>query len=237
MKRPSLLLYFLEVPRAIFERIQSNKFLKKYTPEKRADGHPVFVIPGFMASDFSTKPLRKFFDRIGYKTFGWGLGRNLGRIGNLEVLSKKLDAIYQKDNQKITLIGWSLGGVYARELAKKNPNQIRQIITLGSPFSEVTAPNNAMWLFKLINPEEIDPDWLAELEKPAPVPTVAIYSETDGIVPWRACIEKVEDELHENVEVHGSHFGLGVNKEVLDILVHRIQKKEAAQSLLGTRIE
>lgn len=225
MKRPSIFWYLTELPRAIWEWIMSMRFIRKFKPKKSGDGHPIFVIPGFMASGMSTRPMRKMLNRIGYKALDWGLGRNLGKLENMEVLSQKLNNIYQEKNQKITLIGWSLGGVYARELGKQHPEIIKNIITLGSPFNAVDMPNNAWWLFKLVNGKDVKNrygDWLEQLPNPAPVYTTAVYSKQDGVVPWAGCMEKVEDELHENVEVRGSHFGLGVNKSVLKVIVDRI---------------
>ena len=225
MKRPSLFLYFTELIRSIWEWIISIPFLKRYQPKKPGDGHIVFVIPGFLASPTSTRPLRKFLNRIGYQAVDWGLGRNYGRLSQVELLSRKLNEIYKRNHQKITLIGWSLGGIYARELAKKNPHLIRQLFTLGSPFNGVDEKNNASWLYDLINGKNIEIEYLDMIENlstPAPIPTTAIYSKKDGIVPWQGCMEKIEDEMHQNVEVRGSHFGLGVNKHVLKIIADKI---------------
>ena len=130
----------------------------------------------------------------------------------------------------MSIIGWSLGGVFAREIAKRKPKLIRQIITLGSPFNGITMPNNAMWLYELLTDgrgtEDVDPDLLKELPKPAPVPTTAIYSKEDGVVPWETCLEDVEDELHQNIQVRGSHLGLGVNPAVLEIIKDRLMLSE-----------
>ena len=233
MKRPSLLLYLTEIPRAVWERIRSAKYMKKFTPKVKGDGHPVFFVPGFMASDNSTKILRKFLNRIGYKTFGWGLGMNLGNLDDLEILSQKLKEIHQKEGRKVTLIGWSLGGVYARELAKENPLLIRQVFTMGSPFKGIKVPNNATWLFRLIHgrkAEEKHGDKIEQIPIPPVVPVTAIYSKKDGIVPWQACMENPENDLHENREVRGSHFGLGVNRDVLEIIVEKISVRAAAFS-------
>ncbi len=226
IKRPSFLLYLTEGFRALKELIRGNRFIKKYLPAKKGDGHPVLVIPGFMASDASTKPLRKFLQKIGFAPARWDLGRNYAKLKDLQALSVKVKTLYQTSQQKITLIGWSLGGVYARELAKENPSLIRQVITLGAPFGDIEAPNNATWVFNLINfwkkEKPIDPDWIASLPTPAPVPTTALYSKKDGIVSWKVCMEQIEDELHENIEVKTSHLGMGVDAEVLEIIADRL---------------
>ena len=100
----------------------------------KGDGHPVLVLPGFMASDSSTSPLRKLLADLGYATFGWGLGRNV-RIDQrrLREMEQLLLQIYQETGRKVSLVGWSLGGVFARELAKLQPDAVRQVISLGSP--------------------------------------------------------------------------------------------------------
>ena len=130
--------------------------------------------------DRSTLPLRRFIKQLGYVSYGWEMERNIGKVEKLDLLLKRIEKLYQKHQQKVTLIGWSLGGVYARQLAKANPEFIRQIITLGSPFSGLTEPNNASWLFPLLHDgkkvEELESDWLIDIPAPAPVPTTAIYT-------------------------------------------------------------
>lgn len=224
IKRPSLLLYFTESFRAMGDRIASIKFRKTYTPPIKGDGHPVLVVPGFLTSDTSTKILRNFLARIGYTPYAWELGRNYGDIEDITTLVAKLDALHNQHQEKISLIGWSLGGVYARELAKTRPHLIRQVITLGSPFAGLQEPNNASWIFDLMKgkkAQELDPAWLATVPNPAPVPTTALYSKKDGIVSWKVCMEK-EDTLHQNVEIKGSHLGFGFNKAVMAVVADRL---------------
>jgi len=205
-------------------------FIKKYQVKQKGDGHRVFVIPGFLASDVSTKPLRRFLDKIGYKTCGWELGTNLADLEQLAIISEKIHQLYDQDQQPISLIGWSLGGVYAREIAKEHPEKIRQVITLGSPFNGINEPNNANITFEFIKwlkgYPEIDEDFVATLPNPAPLPSTAIYSKRDGIVPWQACMEKIEDDIHQNIEVSGSHLGMGVNPPVLEIIADRLMYRE-----------
>ena len=229
IKRPSLLLYLTEGFRAIRERVQSIKFRKEFVPLIKGDGHPVLVIPGFITDDSSTKGLRNFIDKIGYQSYPWELGRNYANLEDINTLLDKLEVIYAQHQQKISLIGWSLGGVYARELAKAKPHLIRQVITLGSPFGGIQEPNNATWLFNLIQgkkAQELDKEWLATLPTPAPVPTTALYSKKDGVVPWQVCRERIEDALHQNVEVRSSHVGMGYNQEVFVIIADRLPYAE-----------
>src|SRR5215831_17014221 len=106
------------------------------------DGHPVLVLPGFMASDFSTRALRRFLRDKGYRTHGWKLGRNLGpNQATIAAMVGRLRDLEQRYDRRVSLIGWSLGGIYARELARAMPELVRQVITLASPFRDVEAVN------------------------------------------------------------------------------------------------
>jgi pimeloyl-ACP methyl ester carboxylesterase len=226
--RPSFLWLLSEPSRALLEIGASYPFSSLFAKtNKTGDGHPVMVIPGFMGSDTSTVILRKFIKNLGYDTYDWGLGRNVGKVEYLELLLERLDEIYQKTGKSVSLVGWSLGGVFARQLAKKRPDIIRQVITLGSPFAGLTEPNNASWAYTLITGgkkvKEINDIFLANVPLPAPVPTTAIYTKEDGIVQWQTCMEKTEDRLHQNIQVHGSHIGLGANPSVLSIIADRLR--------------
>lgn len=225
VERPSFFWLFTELGRAVTELgffIPYRKFLAE---KNYGDKHPVLVLPGFMASDMSTKPLRKFLAQSGYKVYGWDLGRNTAKVEFLDLLTEKLESIYATHGEKISLVGWSLGGVFARQLAKAKPELIRQVITLGSPFKGINEPNNVAWIYNLISDgkrvEDTDPVLFEDIPLPAPVPTTAIYTKEDGIVPWQLCLEE-EDEIHQNIQVRGSHIGLGVNPTVLEIIGDRL---------------
>ncbi len=230
IKKPSLWLLATEGHRALFELGTYFPYKLLRNSNKSGDGHPVLVLPGFMATDVSTAPLRSFIKKLGYSPYGWGAGRNYANEEYLEHLIDKVEDIYLTNRAKVSIIGWSLGGVFAREIAKRKPNLIRQIITLGSPFNGITKPNNAMWLYELITDgrgtEDVDTELLKDLPKPAAVPTTAIYSKEDGVVPWETCLEDVEDELHQNIQVRGSHLGLGVNPAVLEVIKDRLMLTE-----------
>ena len=227
IKRPSLLKYIGEHFKVWIEIRNFHIFKKTYQPSGKGDGHPVLVLPGFMASDLSTSRFRKFIKSNGYTPYGWALGRNYGKINQLNTLLKKIEDLHKTHQTKVTLIGWSLGGIYARQLAKVKPELIRQVITLSSPFAGINEPNNVTWLYKLVNYKreitEADKRWLANIPDPAPVPTTAIYSKDDGIVPWQTCMEVIEDHFHQNIEVKGTHFGLGYNPSVWAIVENRLQ--------------
>ena len=227
MKRPSVFWLMTEAVRAVTELGVSYPYQKIYNKTPKGDGHPVLILPGFLASKHSTKVLRNFVNKAGYTAYDWGIERNWGKIEYLPFLIQRIEELHQKHNQQVTLIGWSLGGVFARQIAKERPNLTRQIITLGSPFLDIAKPNNIAWLHTLLNggktAKELHPHLLTNLPLPAPVPTTAIYSKEDGIVPWKACMEKEVDHLHQNIQVHGSHCGLGMNSSVLHIIADRLQ--------------
>ena len=227
IRKPSLFWLATEGHRALFElgTYFPYKFLSRHP--RLGDGHNVLVLPGFMATDVSTSPLRSFLKDIGYAPHGWGAGRNYGSDLYLEMLIERVEDLFLTSRTKVSLIGWSLGGVFAREIAKAKPNLIRQVITLGSPFGGITKPNNAMWIYEMLTDgrgtEDVDPDLLAGIPKPALVPTTAIYSKEDGVVPWQTCIESIVSPIHQNIQVYGSHLGLGVNPSVLKIIKDRLQ--------------
>lgn len=226
VRRPSWFWLFTESGRAVTEYSASLPYRKLLRHTKRGDGHPVLVIPGFMTTDLSTAPMRDFLEQIGYTPYGWEQGRNYAAVELIDILAHRLEEIYEKHGTRVSLIGWSMGGIYARQIAKRNPEYVRQIITMGSPFAGITKPTNVSWLYNLLTwsrIEEVDPWLIKDLPKPAPVPTTAIYSKQDGIVPWKVCREPKEDEWHQNVQVRGSHLGLGVNPAVLAVLADRLQ--------------
>ena len=228
LSKPSLLLLATEGGRAITELGLSLPFRNLYKPKLyQSDGHPVLVLPGFMASKPSTTILRKFIGKLGFSVYDWGLGRNFAKVEYLDALTETLEHLYLKYNKRVSLVGWSLGGVFARQLAKRRPHLVRQVITLGSPFRGLTKPSNAIWLYNIVSGgksvSQVDPDFLMSLEHPADVPTTAIYTKEDGVVSWRYCMEEQETDIHQNIRVRGSHIGLGHNPSVLHVIADRLQ--------------
>jgi len=220
IKKPGLFWYLTEGIRTTLQLIRCLFFMAFYGYPRKGDGHPILVLPGFLGSDVSTALLRRFLNRLGYTAYGWELGRNLGNLKDLKGLSDRIQRVYQQNGQLVTLIGWSLGGIYVRECARANPAIVRQIITLGSPFGDLNAPNHARWIFDLISTgEQADQHWIAKVAQPVPVRTACLYSKQDGIVPWEACMEKITDNLHQNVKVKSSHFGFVANPLVFRIIV------------------
>lgn len=227
IQRPQLSLLVTEGIRSFKERVKSVKFRRTYQPQVLGDGHPVLVIPGFLAGELSTQPLRDFITKIGYSAYDWNMGRNYARIENLPTLLRQVNKIYKKHKLKLTLIGWSLGGVYARELAKRNPQIIRQVITMGSPFKDIRNSNNVSWIYEIMHSQETKDAHellLADIPNPPKLPTTSIYSKADGIVPWEHCIEDTEGEFYENIEVESSHLAMGFDREVLELLANLLAK-------------
>jgi pimeloyl-ACP methyl ester carboxylesterase len=191
------------------------------------DGHPVLVLPGLGASDASTRPLRAFLRDRGYRAHGWKLGRNLGpRPGAEAGMQARLAELHARYGRPVSLIGWSLGGVFARELARRARAQVRSVITLGSPFAGEPRASNAWRLYELASGRRAD-DWPGRerMKAAPPVPTTAIFSRSDGIVAWQGCLER-EGPAAENIEVSGSHSGLGHNPLALYAIADRLAQPE-----------
>lgn len=190
------------------------------------DGHPVIVFPGLSASDGSTLPLRWYLQNLGYQVAGWNQGYNFGpRAGILETARQQVLAACEETGEAVSLIGWSLGGVYARELAKRMPAQVRSVITLGTPFSGSHKSTNAWRLYQLTSGHDLSRDVENfDLPTPPPVPTTSIYSRSDGVVAWPASVQAPAPGQPdtENVEVYASHIGLGLNPSAWWVVADRL---------------
>ena len=228
-KPPSRELLLLEL-RAVWELAAFFAAYPLLRRAPRGDGHPVLVLPGLAASDLSTRPLRTFLKAQGYHAHGWKLGINHGpRPGVEEAMQARLAELAQRHGRKVTLIGWSLGGIYAREMARRAPEQVRAVVTLGSPFAGAPKASNAWKFYERTSRRKID-EHASQLERmrtPPPVPSTAIYSRSDGIVAWQGCLER-EGPTTENIEVEGSHCGLGHNPAVLYAIADRLAQAEGS---------
>ncbi|HHL32647.1 MAG TPA: alpha/beta hydrolase [Oceanospirillales bacterium] len=232
VRRPSLLKLALEA-RTFFEAGSFALSFPLLQTTAKGDGHPIMVMPGFLANDFSTKLLRTFLKSRGYKAYGWKLGRNLGKQSHPETgcgedVIARLEEIYHKHGRKVSIIGWSLGGIYARELAKLRPEMTRQVITLGSPFNGNLKANHASKLFQKTSGyslSEMDKDLRKNMPKSPPVPTTSIYSKSDGITAWQCCLE-IADKTTQNIEVSSSHCGLGHHPFVMWVIADRLAQDE-----------
>ncbi len=198
----------------------------------RGDGHPVLVLPGFLSGDMPTWPLRQFLSSIGYSAWPWGLGLNLGVSSAYEydieaLIEHRLKEIWMEtSDQKISLIGWSLGGVYARELARKYPKLIKDVITLGSPINGNPAETSITRLYSWVTQMQMhDPEFHAKIKQttlPVPdVPITAFYSLADNIVPPQ-CARETPGPLVQNIEVDCTHTGFGFSTLVFYLIAHRL---------------
>jgi hypothetical protein len=230
---PSLSLLGLEPLRAALE-FASMRFMDQDALPV-GDGHPVVIFPGLATDRISTGPLKTFCERLGYAAYDWGRGINTGPDGDvdawLDELAVHVRTMTRQHKKRMSLVGWSLGGVYAREIAKKLPGAVRQVITIGTPFAGTGGDEtHVAWLYRLIsghNPA-VDAQLMMRLRMTPPVPTTSIYSRTDGIVAWQACLERADCDHAENIEVDGSHFGLGWNPKVLSVIADRLRQPEGA---------
>ena len=195
----------------------------------RGDGHAVIVYPGFLASDFSTRPLRRLLRTLGHDVHGWGQGRNLGaRAATVDQALAQLRAMHAASGRRVSLVGWSLGGLYAREVAKRAPDSVRAVVSLGSPFTGPRDANRATRTYRrLQRGQTAAPIRHEDLHEPPPCPTTSIFSRTDGIVAW-PCSLQAPGALAESIEVRASHLGLGVNPFALYALADRLAQAEGA---------
>lgn len=206
----------------------SHRALKVMVPE--GYGAPVLVLPGLGGGDLTTKVLRSFLKDVGYCPYGWGNGINTGPDAQtMAHLKSSLEEIYAKHGgQKVALVGHSLGGIYARELARAFPQKVSMVVTLGSPFGAGEHPEATSKLvrkfFEFFNGRKNAFSEIAMARQsltPPPVPTTAVYTQHDGVVHWRTCINPVADKA-ENVEVRASHCGLVVNPAVMLVIADRL---------------
>ena len=222
LRPPSALMLMLEA-RAFWElgaMIAATPWLRRLP---KGDGHPVLVFPGMGANDVTTVPLRNFLGGLGYVTQAWGQGFNFGpRDGVLQRCAADVRALAEKHGRPVSLVGWSLGGLYAREMAKELPEHTRCVITLGTPFAGHPRATNAWRVFEMLSGQKAhDPATIARLRKPPPVPTTSIYSRTDGIVAWQCSLNEPGPKV-ENIEVHASHTGMGMNPLALYAVADRL---------------
>lgn len=222
---PPLPWYLSDAPRAAWEYglfLASGPLLAALP---HGDGHPVLVLPGLMAGDSSTRPLRGVLRGLGYHVHGWRLGRNRGPTAQaVSGMRERLDDLCARHDCPITIVGWSLGGIFARELARRSPDHVRQVITLGSPFRLARhGQSRAHRVFERYSHLHVE-HWQLPLEHglgPLPVPATSIYSRLDGIVSWQACLDDPGPRA-ENIAILGSHFGLGHHPAVLWAVADRL---------------
>jgi pimeloyl-ACP methyl ester carboxylesterase len=195
----------------------------------RGDGHPVLVLPPLLCGDGLTRPLRAYLAACGFVPYGWELGRNLGPSQALQAgVLRRLAQIAQHHQGKLSLVGISMGGIQAREAARRHPELVRQLVTICSPFRLPTAsPISPLLRLFLARHVEFLSAYLAEVAEPPPLPTTALYSRSDGIVAWQSCLNP-ESPLAENIEIEGAHVTVGRNPMALALLAARLAQPEGA---------
>ncbi len=193
----------------------------------KGEGKPVLLIPPYLGDDFSTSFVRRYLTSLGFKTYKWEQGVNLVKSHYIPRLEEKLDDIYREHGEKVSIVGWSGGGIFAKIIANRHPNQVEQILTIGSPVWGVmemkTPVAGILEFFRGKSLKERNKRFIEELEPIPNVPITCIYTKTDGLLPWKHCMEAetYRDDIR-NVEVYGSHSGLGANVSVLLITANAL---------------
>jgi pimeloyl-ACP methyl ester carboxylesterase len=229
LRAPPLALLLAEPLRAMLDALGAHLTAH---PRPIGDGHPVIVYPGLGAGSINTRAMRTFLRHAGFDANDWGGGVNIGHEGEfdqwLDGLATSVRALQDRhDGRKVSLVGWSLGGIFAREVAKHAPDAVRTVVTLGTPFSALGDSTRAGALYKMLNGDagQFEPGIEARLRESPPVPTTSIYSKSDGIVNWRGCIER-RSASTESVEVDASHLGMATHPAVLRIVANRLAQAE-----------
>jgi pimeloyl-ACP methyl ester carboxylesterase len=230
--RPPAILAACELLRAGWEGFSLMLSGPMLAAAPRGDGHGVLVIPGFATTDGSTAVLRSFLQTLGYSVHPWRLGwnfdhRTAGSGG--EHVIRLIDGIAAATGRKVSLVGWSLGGVIAREAARRVPGTVRQVVTIASPFCGNPRATNLGQIYEWLTGNKVDS--AAAMHRstlgplPLAMPSSALYSKTDGITAWQNCVA-IPDHQSENIEVHSSHFGMVVNPSVFHIIANRLAQPE-----------
>jgi pimeloyl-ACP methyl ester carboxylesterase len=211
----------LELPKLLIE-------FPALARQPRGRGQCVMVLPGYGAGDASTAVLRAYLRSLGYRPQGWGLGRNHGEVPDLlPRVVERLEALAREEGGAIRLIGWSLGGYLAREAARERPRAAHQVITLGSPV--VGGPKYTVvagaYRRRGIDLDAIEAEVVARNRQPLETPVTAVYSRSDGVVAWQACIDHHSKNV-EHVEVETTHLGLGFSPGVFQIIAERLARQE-----------
>jgi pimeloyl-ACP methyl ester carboxylesterase len=221
-------LLLLAEGRAVFEAMTLVPSAPFLLASPRGDGHDVVVIPPFGAGDTFTTVLRTFLGRLGYRVHKWDRHEVLGLHRLVTVALARIKEVRADGRGRLSLIGHSLGGIYAREIARGAPDDIRDVITVGSPFAGDLKSNYVWPMYEVATGTRIDTiptRYLEQMNEPPPVPATAIFSKTDGVASWSCCVEQ-ERPTTENVEVFGSHIGLLHHPAVFAVIADRLAQPE-----------
>jgi hypothetical protein len=218
----------LKEGRIIFERMALAVSLRRIEASaQRGGGEAVMVVPGFASDDGWTARLRGFLNAIGYDAVGWGPGRNRGNVPKLiPQVVEQTDRLAQKRRGTVRLVRWSLGGYLAREAARERPELVERVITLGAPIvgGPTYTASAPMYIRQGFDLGEIAATVLERERRPITVPVFAVYSRSDGVVAWRACIDRFDNPRVEHHEVHSSHLGMVNSPRVFRLLAHLLAR-------------
>jgi len=231
LRAPSLLLAPLRELRALREPARRLLARRRLEPLPRGDGGPVVVVPGMHVGDWTTASLRRFLRRRGWDARGWGLGFHGADVtATLPRALARVEAVARETGRPVALVGWSLGGLVAREIARLRPDLVRAVVTLGTPvtggarFTIVAYPfRRRGW-----DLDQIDALLHAADRVPIRVPLTAIWSRADGVVAWRACLDATTPGAA-HVEVHSSHWGLGFDPDALAAIARALARAHPSQ--------
>jgi pimeloyl-ACP methyl ester carboxylesterase len=209
---PPAVLALLEAPRALAEYVSFAAITRLLSVGRAGRGRPVLVLPGLLADDRSTRPLRRLLNRAGYAAYGWRLGTNIGPTRRIiSGMDAVLGEITNLHGEPATVIGWSLGGMLGYDLVARHPGAVDRLITLGSPLYSTDPRQSRGSLFYDEYAAAHLPDYSRDSWRPVgvtSVPATSIFSKTDGVVRWHTCLHP-PGPLTENIEVYSSHCGLG----------------------------
>jgi triacylglycerol lipase len=215
---PSKLLMAAELPRALFGAVELVAKAPKLARAPRGDGRPVLILPGLVNPDWANFALRRYLRRLDYDARGWGLGPNLGArsVGrNGEKLDRLIHRIHGETGETVTLVGISLGGMMARLMAHRWPDQVREVITISSPFAGDPRATNVWRVFELLTGEKVDDEAVRENQRligtEPPVPTTAIWSASDGLVNGAIC----RADQCRSIEVRSGHVWVQMRADVM----------------------
>lgn len=235
-KAPSALLLGLEPLRACFEAMS---LLMGPSNLSQGSGQPVIVYPGLATNEKATALFRSKLQAAGFTVYDWGQGLNRGPQGEFEewiaLLARQVHRLEIKHGQPVALVGWSLGGIFAREVARRMPDKASQVVTLGTPFAANAGATNAGKVYEALNGKKPEPpkSLLTSLRKPLPVPSTSVYSRTDGVVAWECCVER-ETDISQNIELNQvSHLGMVLHPQVLRIVADRLAQPHGAWARYG----
>ena len=219
IESPPLFNVILET-RSVVEWVSMFGIYPFIPKHKASKNRPVLLMPPYLGNDLSTTFVRNYLKSVGFKTYKWELGVNMINSKSLPKLIEKLDEIFEIHQEKVSLVGWSGGGIFAKIIANRHPDKVEQLITIGSPVWGVknmkTPVVRSLEFLRGRKLKERNDKFIKELEEIPDVPVTCIYTKTDGLLPWKHCMEAetLRKDI-KNIEVFGSHCGMGANASVL----------------------